>query len=187
MGLSAAARDLAEEQLSRALPRRWRHVQAVAAKAERLANVFRDVDADVLVASAWLHDVGYSPQVISTGLHALDGALWLRGRKCNERVAGLVAYHSCAEYEAQERGLVDVLQAEFSDEGSPVRDALWCADMTTGPDGQNLTVQERLSEVRTRYGPDHLVTRFWVKAEPVLMEAVNRTQERLAVAGFQPM
>lgn len=35
--------------------------------------------------------------------------------------------------------------------------------MTTGPDGQNLSVEDRLAEIRQRYGPDDLVTRFWRK------------------------
>lgn len=51
--------------------------------------------------------------------------------------------------------------------------------MTTGPDGQNLTTEQRLAEIRARYGPDDLVTRFWVKAEAPLLEAVRRTEERL--------
>ena len=66
-------------------------------------------------------------------------------------------------------------------------DALWFADMTTGPDGQDMEVGARLAEVRKRYGPDHLVTRFWARAEPTLMEAVQRTEELLKTAGIQPM
>jgi hypothetical protein len=69
--------------------------------------------------------------------------------------------------------------AEFPLEQSPTSDALWFADMTTGPDGQDLTVDQRLAEIRERYGPDDLVTRFWVKAEAPLLEAVRRTEERL--------
>jgi len=43
-----------------------------------------------------------------------------------------------------------------------------------------MTVEERLAEIRERYGPDDLVTRFWVRAEAPLFEAVHRTEERLA-------
>jgi len=59
--------------------------------------------------------------------------------------------------------------------------------MTTGPDGQDLHVVDRLNEARSRYGPDHVVTRFWANAEPVLVAAVQRTEERLAEAGAHPM
>jgi hypothetical protein len=55
--------------------------------------------------------------------------------------------------------------------------------MTTGPDGQDFDVADRLDEARSRYGPDHVVTRFWAKAEPVIVAAVRRTEERLAAVG----
>jgi putative nucleotidyltransferase with HDIG domain len=179
------AADAAELQLAAALPRRWTHVKAVAHKAEQVARVLNEPDARTLVAAAWLHDVGYAPQLALTGLHALDGGRWLVREGFPERVATLVAYHSCAAFEAQERGLADELAAEFTPEESPTADALWFVDMTTGPDGQDLDVVDRLSEARTRYGPDHLVTRFWDRAEPTLLEAVHRFQARLAAS--QPM
>ncbi|MGC5309268.1 HD domain-containing protein [Micromonospora zamorensis] len=178
---------IAETLLAAQLPRRWTHVQMVAAKAKVVGIVFPDAERSALVTAAWLHDIGYAPAVMVSGLHALDGARWLRKQGFDERVAGLVAYHSCAFFEAEERGLVEELSTDFADEKSPVRDALWYADMTTGPDGQDMSVEDRLAEVRKRYGPDHLVTRFWGRAEPTLMEAVRRTEERLRAAGIQPM
>ncbi|MEU5529487.1 HD domain-containing protein [Micromonospora chersina] len=183
VGTVEGAAELAEQHLAEALPRRWRHVQAVAAKAQELGRLPHH-DAEVLVAAAWLHDLGYAPGIVDTGFHSLDGARWLRRRGLDERLAGLVAHHSCAAYEADERGLGDQLRSEFPQETSPTADALWYADMTTGPDGQDLKVEERLAEIRQRYGPDDLVTRFWRKAEPALIEAVRRTESRLAA---QPM
>jgi hypothetical protein len=141
-------------------------------------------DADLLTAAAWLHDIGYAPGIADTGFHALDGARWLTREGFDSRLAGLVAYHSCASYEAAERGLADALASEFPQEHSPTADALWFVDMTTGPDGQDLDVEQRLSEIRKRYGPDDLVTKFWDRAEPALIDAVRRTQARLA---GQPM
>ncbi len=63
------------EKLAFCLPGRWIHVQAVAAKATTLTAVVPN--ADVLVAAAWLHDIGYAPDIAETGLHALDGARWM--------------------------------------------------------------------------------------------------------------
>lgn len=150
----------------------------VAAKARGLAKIVGD-DWAVLEIAAWLHDVGYAPDVVQTGFHSLDGARWLLKNGYDLRLAALVAHHSCASFEAAERGLADVLMAEFPKEESRTSDALWFADMTTGPDGQDFTAEERLAEIRERYGPDHTVTRFWRKAEPALLEAVRRTQSRL--------
>lgn len=185
--LVETAQQMARTKLEVALPRRWSHVQAVAAKARRVAAAVPEVDRDVLVAAAWLHDVGYSPDLVDTGFHSLDGGRWLRREHVDERIAGLVAHHSCAWLEAQERGLGDVLAAEFPREESAVADALCFSDMTTGPDGQDFEVLERLAEIRSRYGPDHLVTRFIIKAEPEMVAAVGRTQSRLAGRVPQPM
>ncbi|TDC28807.1 HD domain-containing protein [Micromonospora sp. 15K316] len=176
----AEARSIAERLLSHKLPQRWTHVQAVAEKAERASAVLDVKDRSTLVAAAWLHDVGYAPDLVSTGLHALDGAQWLRREKFDDRVVALVAYHSCATFEAQERNLAEELGANFSEEESSVRDLLWYVDMTTGPDGQDMNVRDRLDEVRKRYGPGHVVTRFWARAEPTLLAAVKRAEALLA-------
>ncbi|WP_332261510.1 HD domain-containing protein [Micromonospora chokoriensis] len=158
-------------------------MQAVAAKAGRIAPL-AEADVEVAVAAAWLHDIGYAPDIVNTGMHALDGARWLLREGFSSRVAGLVAHHSCASYEADERGLAEVLSSEFMREESPTSDVLWFADMTTGPDGQDLTVKERLAEIRERYGPEDLVSRFWARAEPALTDAVRRARGRMRT---QPM
>lgn len=70
--------------------------------------------------------------------------------------------------------------AEFPFEDSPTLDALVTADLTTGPDGQRLTYDERIDEILKRYPPDDPVHRTWVKAAPILKESVKRTEARLA-------
>ncbi|MFU8854908.1 HD domain-containing protein [Micromonospora sp. SL1-18] len=155
-------------------------MQAVARKASSLAMFVPRPERDLLIAAAWLHDIGYAPDLVDTGFHSLDGARWLLRQGFGIRLSSLVAHHSCASYEADERGLGSALAAEFDREESPTSDALWYADMTTGPDGQNFSATQRLAEIRFRYGPDDLVTRFWRKAEPELMKAIQRTEERMA-------
>jgi HD superfamily phosphodiesterase len=67
-----------------------------------------------LEAAAWLHDIGYAPGLAVTGLHALDGARYLRdAQHADAMLCRLVAHHSCAIIEARERGLADVLSLEF--------------------------------------------------------------------------
>jgi HD superfamily phosphodiesterase len=104
------ARELACELLADALPRRWRHVQAVGRQAEQIGGRAVGQDAGTLASAAWLHDVGYAPAVVDTGFHPLDGARWLRRVGVDERIATLVAYHSCAWFEAEERGLAEMLR-----------------------------------------------------------------------------
>ncbi|MET8310429.1 hypothetical protein [Micromonospora sp. NPDC005173] len=67
------AREIARHKLEAPLPRRWSHVRAVAAKAQAVSEAVAPEDRDVLVASAWLHDMGYSADLVDTGFHSLDG------------------------------------------------------------------------------------------------------------------
>jgi hypothetical protein len=68
------------------------------------------------------------------GFHPVDGAYYLRAHG-KERLACLVAHHSGACIEAEERDLVNELAA-FPVEDGPVMDAHTIVDMTTGPAGQ---------------------------------------------------
>ena len=72
---STWAERLARPLLEHVLPRRWAHVQGVAARARSLAPTV-GIDADLVEAAAWLHDIGYLPDLAATGLHSLDGALY---------------------------------------------------------------------------------------------------------------
>ncbi|MDQ7908365.1 phosphohydrolase [Phytohabitans sp. ZYX-F-186] len=181
--LVTEARALAAALLAEQLPRRWSHVQAVGTKAAQVSAVLEGSDQSVLVAAAWLHDIGYAPPLADTGFHPLDGGRWLRSQGFDDRVARLVAHHTCALLEADERGLAEDLTTEFEREESATADALWYCDATTGPDGQDLDVLDRLNEIRARYGPNTIVTRFIDRAEPQIVAAVQRTRKRLADVG----
>lgn len=120
------------------------------------------------------------PSWPTPGFHPLDGARWLRSYGADARVTALVANHSCATVEAGLRGLADALAAEFPVEVSPTADALIYCDLTTGPDGRSLAVEDRLAEIRNRYAPGSVVARFVDLAEEQLISAIRRTRQRLA-------
>jgi hypothetical protein len=164
MTLTGWAADYAEELLA-PLGDRWAHVQGVVRQAERVAAILPAEEREVLVAAAYLHDLGYAPALIDTGFHGLDGARHLRALG-HERLAGLVAYHSGAWGEAELRGLTVEL-AEFLDEASATSMALTYCDMTTGPAGEVITYEERLAGVEERYGAGHVVARSvrWARRE----------------------
>jgi HD superfamily phosphodiesterase len=173
------AEELARKHLEVPLPRRWAHVQGVAARARSLAPILGD-DADLLEAAAWLHDIGYSPELVETDFHPLDGARYLRDAHFADTVlCSLVAHHSCAVIEAGERGLADELRREFPAASTVLSDALAYCDMTTDPSGNMISVHDRLAEIRERYGPHSIVTRFTHDAEPWLVASVERTGCRL--------
>ncbi|WP_086665500.1 HD domain-containing protein [Lentzea kentuckyensis] len=173
---------LAEDVLGTSLPRRWNHVRGVASRAMLCCPLFADEDNSILVSAAVLHDIGYAPSLEVFRFHPLDGARYLQERGFMSRLCALVAHHSCAYREAELRGFSAEL-AEWVDEETPLRDALWWADMTTTPDGEPTNVHDRIEEIQKRYGPEDLVTFFIRQAEPELVAAVERTEERLRAAG----
>ncbi|WP_406706867.1 HD domain-containing protein [Streptomyces albidoflavus] len=181
-GLSQWAYGLAESMLSEPLPRRWAHSLGVARRAQSLSPVLSD-DAELLEAAAVLHDIGYSPSIATTGFHPLDGARFLRDQEgADERVTRLVAHHSCALLEAEERGLRQELETEFALERPELVDALIVSDMTTTPDGEATTSTARVTEIVQRYGPDTVVGRFIQRAAPEIHAAVARVDQRMAAA-----
>jgi hypothetical protein len=169
------------EQVSRRLlePRgaRWRHTQGVVERVREAGRVLADGEADVLIAAAYLHDVGYAPELRETAFHPLDGARFLR--KCGrERLAGLVAYHCGAEEEARERGLHGEL-VEFVDERSWLSRTLTYCDLTTDPEGRRVVPSERLAEIRERYGPEAPETRALARSTPALLHDVRMIELKL--------
>jgi hypothetical protein len=61
------------------------------------------------VAAAWLHAIGYAPSIGHTRFRPLDGARHRRDQGWPTSVVNLVAHHSGARFEAEERGLTTVL------------------------------------------------------------------------------
>jgi hypothetical protein len=113
-----------------------------------------------LEAVAWLHDIGYASGLAVTGLHALDGAPYLRdAQHADAMLCRLVAHHSYAIVEADEHGLAGILGLEFEPAPYVLSSVLTYCDMTTSPDGELIGVDRRLAEIHHRYGPRHLVSR----------------------------
>ncbi len=176
------AEEIARKLLEIPLSRRWAHSQGVAMQARSLAPILGD-DAELLEAAARLHDIGYAPELADTGFHPLDGARYLRDvQNASPMLCRLVANHTGALIEADERGLAGTLSREFPAASPFLANALTYCDMTTGPDGQTLSVDQRLADIRARYGPDHLVSRAIGRSSRQLRGAVNVIRGRLAAA-----
>lgn len=174
---SWAARNA--EQLLSPLGNRWLHVRQVAEQARQVVGTVPTADRDLLVAAAYLHDIGYAPSLATTGFHPLDGARWIRDIGPGGRLACLVAHHSCAIHEARVRGLDETLLAEFIPEDSATYDALVFCDMTTGPTGDIVLFEDRIREIRLRYGSDHAVTVSLDSAYSSLAACCERTIGRV--------
>ncbi|HWU32836.1 MAG TPA: HD domain-containing protein [Marmoricola sp.] len=180
----ADERTLARECVGM-LGRRWSHVRAVGRAAETLA-ARTDLVSDAVVGAAWLHDVGYGPTVQSSGFHALDGARYLAKADLDPAVVNLVAFHTGATYEADERGLTSEL-AEFAAPDPDDLDVLTMIDLSVSPDGFPIVDSERLAEVLMRYTADDPVARAVLRSRPSLLAASRRAKQRLGLSDDWPI
>jgi hypothetical protein len=161
----AIAADLTQHILD-SDPDRLAHSKAAARRAEFLTLTVEPECAALLVAAAWLHDIGYAPRLRDTGFHPIDGA------------RHLVAHHSGARFVASILHLDRQLEAyPFSQDA--VSDALTVADQTIGPKGQAMTLDERMSDMLKRHGPDSPNALAHPQREPYIRAAAMRVAARL--------
>ncbi|MEV8443255.1 HD domain-containing protein [Actinosynnema sp. NPDC051121] len=177
---SASARHLAASLLD-PTGDRWRHTTEVAARAAELAATVLDVDRDLLVAAAWLHDIGYARPLVDTGFHPLDGARHLDRVGWPRRITALVAHHSGAGLVADVLGLGELLD-DYPHEVGPVADALTYADQTVDEVGRRVCVRDRLAGMLRRHGPDSPNARVNHLRQPHLFAVAERVEARLATA-----
>ncbi|GCE18688.1 HD domain-containing protein [Dictyobacter kobayashii] len=175
----------AEEQatlLLASLGNRWLHVQGVVERAKWVGAIFNEEDRNLLIAAAYLHDIGYAPPLQKTGFHPLDGACYLYN--CNQdRLASLVAYHSESTFEAELRGLLPELE-RIPREHSLIADALTYCDMTTSGDGKQVSFKERLDDIFNRYDHSHIVYKAIKSATPALTLDIEHTEQALNQKGL---
>ncbi|MEI8082326.1 MAG: HD domain-containing protein, partial [Actinomycetes bacterium] len=132
---------------------RLAHVMAAGELARKLSVLFDQPEADLLVAAATLHDIGYSPRIAETGFHPLDGARYLRAERFPDRLACLVAHHSLAIMSSNRVAVASLIR-QFPREESLLADALVFADMHSAPDGRIIPVEQRLDDICERHlGP----------------------------------
>jgi HD domain len=173
----AIAADLTQHILD-SDPDRLAHSKAAARRAEFLTLTVEPECAALLVAAAWLHDIGYAPRLRDTGFHPIDGARHLQIIGWPPAICNLVAHHSGARFVASILHLDRQLEAyPFSQDA--VSDALTVADQTIGPKGQAMTLDERMSDMLKRHGPDSPNALAHPQREPYIRAAAMRVAARL--------
>lgn len=167
------------ERLLEGVGARLAHSSAVAAQAQRAANLLDEPWRSVLVQAAWLHDIGYSDDLAELGFHPLDGARWLQLHGWPSEVCRLVAWHSDAEVEADLLGFARKLAAEFERPPALAAAILAWADLTASPTGKACTARERVAEILRRYRPGTAVHQAVSAARPSLLAAADRVEDLL--------
>lgn len=178
-----SAQDLARSLVGDIHPR-WEHVQAVGRRAEDLCET-SGLPERVAVA-AWLHDIGYGHAIAHTGFHPLDGARFLTEQGAPPEVARLVAWHTGAGFEAQERGLFDDLEA-FAQPPANELDALTMIDLATSPTGEPVLDVKRIAEILSRYEDGHPVHEAIENSRPSLLASSHRAKAALGLPEDWPV
>ena len=177
-----AAVALARVHLADQEPR-WSHVRGVGALAETLLD--SGLVDEVVASAAWLHDIGYTDDLVDTGLHALDGARYLSGLGAPAELVALVAHHTGADVEAEVRGLAGSLQAM----PSPLRDnldALTLVDLAIGPDGALVEPRVRVAEILSRYQRESPVFQAVARSGPELLCTAAAARSRMGLSDEWP-
>jgi hypothetical protein len=182
--LVASASRLATTLLH-AQPDRLRHTAGVARRAGELTPAVPPGQLRLVIAAAWLHDIGYSTLIADTGFHPLDGAVYLRQHGWPEALVALVAHHSGAQIVADSIGLGPVLR-QFRIADTDVADVLTYADQTTGLHGERLPIQERMADMLRRHGPNSPQARVHHERGPYLLAIADRVEARLRTARSGP-
>ncbi|MGB7961368.1 MAG: HD domain-containing protein [Propionicimonas sp.] len=148
--LSRVAVEAVSIELLAYVGTRLAHVRTAGRLARSLSRLFEPDEAELLVAAATLHDIGYAPRIARTGFHPLDGAVFLRAEGFPDRLASLVAHHSHAVMTAEHHGVCDLAE-QFPREDSLLSDALVFADMHSAPDGSIIPAERRLADIVGRH------------------------------------
>ena len=117
---------------------RWQHILGVARKAKMLAEKLKPNDtqyAEDMFLLGIMHDLGYEFMESNVSHAAVGGEILKRN---NYRYWQEVSLHG------------DETVENMSDELF----ILNCADMSTGPNGEDFTFDERLKEITQRFGED---------------------------------
>lgn len=172
------ARDLARKLLRKSRPDRWLHTQGVADRAAELAGTVRKSRRPTLIAAAWLHDIGYAPDLRSTGFPPVDGALYLQDHRWDDDITTLIAHHTGAALVPVKRSVRAVL-SDFGFHDSDLADALTYANLTVSPRGKRMKVADRLADADKRHGAKTTKAQR-AERDAYLLAVVARVEERLA-------
>src|SRR6478735_2884086 len=157
------SRSVAREWVS-GMPGRWQHLSAVGRLAECVRAQTPGVSSAV-VSAAWVHDIGYSAALVDTGMHAIDGARALQRFGAPSEVVALVAHHTGASFEAEERELANALLL-FPHPDPEALDELTLLDLVVGPTGDLMSPAHRIEEILSRYGREEAVHRAVTRSAP---------------------
>jgi hypothetical protein len=151
------ARALAESLLVDD-PTRLEHVRGAGTVAGMVASALSPHQPEMIIAAAWLHDIGYAPAIARTGFHPVDGALFLAREGWPDPVVFMVAHHSQAAVLAPYYG-VQHHMALLEHVHGVADDIITFSDLRAGPNGLGAEPRDRVEDMRRRHADSGVVPR----------------------------
>jgi HD superfamily phosphodiesterase len=154
--------------LKSGLKNRYRHTIAVSLLMREKSKEIGlcPIEAEIL---GLVHDLGYCDDFSITGFHPIDGYRYLI--KIDKTIADRMVLHTSTPEEAELRHIIlpDIIMDDYAK-------LLSYADSRVTGDGRVVSFEERLQDITSRYGNNHLVSIANTKAWKRLKEQ-NKTFE----------
>lgn len=143
---------------------RYLHILGVV---DEMRILLKDIDANEkkkgeLILAAFLHDIGYSEKLKTTGFHPMDGAMFCYRNKLPKRIVSSVMFHSGAYYDAKRmnhnvKSFYEAYENTLTKKEKLYIDLITFCDLHRSPKGEKVTFNERMNEIKARYGEKHSV------------------------------
>jgi len=162
-------------------PKRLKHTFGVREIAENLfSSIFSPDQQRKLITATLFHDIGYSEDLIITGFHPLDGAIFLAHHGFDDDILRAILNHTGAIGEANYHGIAKTVYEKLPlHKTSDIDDALTFCDLRTSPVGEPVTPDERYKEIIERYGKFHYVSQNIMKWKQEFNNITQRIIKRV--------
>lgn len=144
-------------------PDRLNHTLQVVTNCEVLSKLFSltKEQNQLLLTSAYLHDVGYNRDFVISNFHPFDGYNYLKANDWDLDVCLLVLHHSEAStlYLISNSELYEYYEEKIPEHLLTIYKLLTIADMKSNSKGELVTFNKRLKDICERYGDSHPITK----------------------------
>lgn len=161
-------------------PSRIEHIFAVGRKAKAAAETIKrrhpeiEIDPDFVYCAALLHDIGYAESIAQTGFHPLDGYNFLCRSGYPDLAAAIVGHSSAPEH-AQLSG---ISLPDIND--SVTAKIITYCDAHIKQGGAEVTYQERVNDIVSRYGTDSITVQACHRADPRIRAIISEIEQLLS-------
>lgn len=133
---------------------------------------YNDSFKEHCLASALLHDIGYSDKATQFGFHPVDGYLFLKNHGWSKTICTAVLYHSWSKELADmlDNSLLTTFYAsQLTEEEKLIIEIISFADMHISPSGEKCTFGSRIQNIGSRFGENSIQFKHISKQEEHLL------------------